>query len=87
MENGLLDVTSKRDRCQRTLSIPGRFLHCAEKDLVPYLDKLNDNTLKETLVNGVGYLHEGLTPMERRVVEQLFSSGEFGGTRTHQIYP
>lgn len=53
-----------------------RFLHCAEKDLVPYLDKLNDNTLKETLVNGVGYLHEGLTAMERRVVEQLFSSGE-----------
>ncbi|NXG70945.1 U520 helicase, partial [Baryphthengus martii] len=52
-----------------------RFLHCAEKDLVPYLEKLNDNTLKETLVNGVGYLHEGLTPMERRVVEQLFSSG------------
>uniref|UniRef100_A0A8C0FK63 Activating signal cointegrator 1 complex subunit 3 n=1 Tax=Bubo bubo TaxID=30461 RepID=A0A8C0FK63_BUBBB len=45
------------------------------KDLVPYLDKLNDNTLKETLVNGVGYLHEGLTAMERRVVEQLFSSG------------
>ncbi|KFV65632.1 U5 small nuclear ribonucleoprotein 200 kDa helicase, partial [Dryobates pubescens] len=51
------------------------FLHCAEKDLVPYLEKLNDNTLKETLVNGVGYLHEGLTAMERRVVEQLFSSG------------
>lgn len=43
---------------------------------MPYLDKLNDNTLKETLVNGVGYLHEGLTAMERRVVEQLFSSGE-----------
>ncbi|NWX93829.1 U520 helicase, partial [Nothoprocta pentlandii] len=52
-----------------------RFLHCAEKDLIPYLEKLNDNTLKETLVNGVGYLHEGLTAMERRVVEQLFSSG------------
>uniref|UniRef100_A0A8B9GB95 BRR2 homolog n=1 Tax=Amazona collaria TaxID=241587 RepID=A0A8B9GB95_9PSIT len=44
-------------------------------DLVSYLDKLNDNTLKETLVNGVGYLHEGLTAVERRVVEQLFSSG------------
>uniref|UniRef100_A0A803VWY3 U5 small nuclear ribonucleoprotein 200 kDa helicase n=1 Tax=Ficedula albicollis TaxID=59894 RepID=A0A803VWY3_FICAL len=53
-----------------------RFLHCAEKDLVPYLEKLSDPTLKETLVNGVGYLHEGLTAMERRVVEQLFSSGE-----------
>uniref|UniRef100_A0A8C9NQL5 U5 small nuclear ribonucleoprotein 200 kDa helicase n=1 Tax=Serinus canaria TaxID=9135 RepID=A0A8C9NQL5_SERCA len=45
------------------------------KDLVPYLEKLSDPTLKETLVNGVGYLHEGLTAMERRVVEQLFSSG------------
>lgn len=65
-----------------TPPLSGRFLHCAEKDLVPYLDKLNDNTLKETLVNGVGYLHEGLTAMERRVVEQLFSSGE-GGTRGH----
>ncbi|KAL7981319.1 hypothetical protein Chor_002215 [Crotalus horridus] len=51
-----------------------RFLHCTEKDVAPYLDKLNDNTLKETVVNGVGYLHEGLTSMERRVVEQLFSS-------------
>uniref|UniRef100_A0A8C3K8M4 Activating signal cointegrator 1 complex subunit 3 n=1 Tax=Calidris pygmaea TaxID=425635 RepID=A0A8C3K8M4_9CHAR len=57
------------------------------KDLVPYLDKLNDNTLKETLVNGVGYLHEGLTAMERRVVEQLFSSGEQGGTGTSTPQP
>ncbi|XP_055517961.1 U5 small nuclear ribonucleoprotein 200 kDa helicase [Leucoraja erinacea] len=54
---------------------PQRFLHCTEKDLIPYLDKLNDNTLKETLANGVGYLHEGLNPTERRVVEQLFRSG------------
>uniref|UniRef100_A0A452IF54 Activating signal cointegrator 1 complex subunit 3 n=1 Tax=Gopherus agassizii TaxID=38772 RepID=A0A452IF54_9SAUR len=45
------------------------------KDLGPYLDKLSDGTLKETLLNGVGYLHEGLTAMERRVVEQLFGSG------------
>uniref|UniRef100_A0A452IE01 U5 small nuclear ribonucleoprotein 200 kDa helicase n=1 Tax=Gopherus agassizii TaxID=38772 RepID=A0A452IE01_9SAUR len=52
-----------------------RFLHCTEKDLGPYLDKLSDGTLKETLLNGVGYLHEGLTAMERRVVEQLFGSG------------
>lgn len=52
-----------------------RFLHCTEKDLIPYLEKLGDSTLKETLLNGVGYLHEGLSPMERRLVEQLFSSG------------
>uniref|UniRef100_A0A3B3T1P8 U5 small nuclear ribonucleoprotein 200 kDa helicase n=1 Tax=Paramormyrops kingsleyae TaxID=1676925 RepID=A0A3B3T1P8_9TELE len=52
-----------------------RFLHCAEKDLAPFLEKLTDNTLKETLANGVGYLHEGLSATERRIVEQLFSSG------------
>ena len=55
--------------------MPPRFLHCTEKDLIPYLEKLSDSTLKETLLNGVGYLHEGLSPMERRLVEQLFSSG------------
>lgn len=53
-----------------------RFLHCTEKDLIPYLEKLSDSTLKETLLNGVGYLHEGLSAMERRLVEQLFSSGK-----------
>uniref|UniRef100_A0A671XSJ2 U5 small nuclear ribonucleoprotein 200 kDa helicase n=1 Tax=Sparus aurata TaxID=8175 RepID=A0A671XSJ2_SPAAU len=45
------------------------------KDLAPFLDKINDSTLKETLANGVGYLHEGLSATERRIVEQLFNSG------------
>ncbi|KAM8973353.1 U5 small nuclear ribonucleoprotein 200 kDa helicase [Pelodytes ibericus] len=52
-----------------------RFLHCTEKDLAPYLDKLSDGTLKETLLNGVGYLHEGLSSLEKRIVEQLFNTG------------
>uniref|UniRef100_A0A672JRK2 Activating signal cointegrator 1 complex subunit 3 n=1 Tax=Salarias fasciatus TaxID=181472 RepID=A0A672JRK2_SALFA len=55
--------------------VPQRFLHCSEKDLAPFLDKLNDPTLKETLANGVGYLHEGLSTTERKIVEQLFNSG------------
>uniref|UniRef100_A0A3Q2ZMJ6 U5 small nuclear ribonucleoprotein 200 kDa helicase n=1 Tax=Kryptolebias marmoratus TaxID=37003 RepID=A0A3Q2ZMJ6_KRYMA len=55
--------------------VPQRFLHCNEKDLAPFLDKINDPTLKETLANGVGYLHEGLSATERRIVEQLFNSG------------
>uniref|UniRef100_A0A671XUH0 U5 small nuclear ribonucleoprotein 200 kDa helicase n=1 Tax=Sparus aurata TaxID=8175 RepID=A0A671XUH0_SPAAU len=55
--------------------VPQRFLHCTEKDLAPFLDKINDSTLKETLANGVGYLHEGLSATERRIVEQLFNSG------------
>uniref|UniRef100_A0A8C5CI20 Small nuclear ribonucleoprotein U5 subunit 200 n=1 Tax=Gadus morhua TaxID=8049 RepID=A0A8C5CI20_GADMO len=44
-------------------------------DLAPFLEKINDATLKETLANGVGYLHEGLSTGERRIVEQLFNSG------------
>ena len=32
-------------------------------------------TLVETLSNGVAYLHEGLPDVERKVVEQLFTSG------------
>ena len=32
-------------------------------------------TLKETLGNGVAYLHEGLSDLERKLVEQLFESG------------
>uniref|UniRef100_A0A3Q2D8B3 U5 small nuclear ribonucleoprotein 200 kDa helicase n=1 Tax=Cyprinodon variegatus TaxID=28743 RepID=A0A3Q2D8B3_CYPVA len=55
--------------------VPQRFLHCTEKDLVPFLEKINDPTLKETLANGVAYLHEGLSATERRIVEQLFNSG------------
>lgn len=32
-------------------------------------------TLKEIVTQGVAYLHEGLTPSDRRIIEQLFDSG------------
>ncbi|XP_026313942.1 putative U5 small nuclear ribonucleoprotein 200 kDa helicase [Hyposmocoma kahamanoa] len=54
---------------------PGRFLH-ARADLVqPFLDKIQDKMLKETLAAGVAYLHEGVEPGDRRVVQQLLESG------------
>jgi len=52
-----------------------RFLHCTEEDLEPFLNQISDLALKETLVNGVAFLHEGLNNQERRTVEQLFDSG------------
>lgn len=52
-----------------------KFLHCKEEDLEPYLEHVNDETLKETVVNGVAYIHDGTTARERRMVEQLFASG------------
>lgn len=55
--------------------VQSRFLHVPEEDLEPFLEKISDMTLRETLASGVGYLHEGLTEAERRVVEQLFDSG------------
>ncbi|XP_035672627.1 U5 small nuclear ribonucleoprotein 200 kDa helicase-like [Branchiostoma floridae] len=54
---------------------PQRFLHCTEDDLGPHLSKVSDATLKETLVNGVAYMHEGLTDIEKKIVQQLFDAG------------
>lgn len=52
-----------------------RFLHCTEEDLQPFVKRLNDKTLKETVGYGVAYLHEGLSETETKIVEQLFNSG------------
>ena len=54
---------------------PQRFLHCNESELDAYLEHVKDATLKETLCNGVAYLHDGTTQLEKTVVEQLYSSG------------
>ena len=51
-----------------------RFLHCDENDLTGLLEgNIEDETLVETLRNGVGYLHEGSSSKEIDVVSQLFS--------------
>ncbi|KAJ7515551.1 hypothetical protein O6H91_22G017500 [Diphasiastrum complanatum] len=51
------------------------FLQCLEDDLIMFLAKVKDHALIHALSHGVGYLHEGLTPTEREVVGQLFTSG------------
>jgi pre-mRNA-splicing helicase BRR2 len=50
-----------------------RFLHCESGDLAPILQLCSDSVLREALANGVAYLHEGLKPQDRAIVEQLFS--------------
>lgn len=54
---------------------PNRFFHAEEDDIKPFLDRMTDKTLKETLSQGVAYMHEGLTASDLRLVEQLFDSG------------
>ena len=51
------------------------FLHVEQDELKSILDKMEDKTLKETIINGVAYLHEGTSDLDKRIVEKLFSSG------------
>ncbi|CAJ0607518.1 unnamed protein product [Cylicocyclus nassatus] len=56
---------------------PQRFLHISETDetFVKLLNSLQDQTLKETLLCGVGFLHEGTHAKDFQIVERLFISG------------
>ncbi|KFM69174.1 U5 small nuclear ribonucleoprotein helicase, partial [Stegodyphus mimosarum] len=54
---------------------PARFLHCTDSDIQPFVDKIVDKTLKETISNGVAYLHEGLNSSDSKIIGQLFESG------------
>lgn len=54
---------------------PDRFFHAEQDDIQPFLERMQDQTLKETLAQGVAYVHEGLVPGDHRLVEQLFESG------------
>ncbi|OTF82286.1 U5 small nuclear ribonucleoprotein 200 kDa helicase-like protein, partial [Euroglyphus maynei] len=40
-----------------------------------FLKEISDPTLRETISNGVAYLHEGTTTKDRRIIETLFEAG------------
>lgn len=50
-----------------------QFLNVSEADIKPHLENVSDTTLTETLLQGVGYLHEGLSARDRKLVENLFA--------------
>ncbi|ESN94050.1 hypothetical protein HELRODRAFT_102998 [Helobdella robusta] len=52
-----------------------RFVHVKQEDLVPYVEKFQDKMVKDSVLKGIGYLHEGLVELDRRLVEQLFEAG------------
>ena len=54
---------------------PECFLHAEVEDIQAFVDKVKDKTLKETLLQGVGYIHEGLEANDKSIVESLFDSG------------
>ncbi|KAL7418739.1 Pre-mRNA-splicing helicase BRR2 [Cryptotrichosporon argae] len=52
-----------------------RFLNVEPQELEPHLARLDDRDLAETLKYGIGYYHEALSKMDRRIVTALFESG------------
>ncbi|KAF3549948.1 hypothetical protein DY000_02009797, partial [Brassica cretica] len=45
------------------------------EELEPFVKKISEETLKETLCHGVGYLHEALCSLDQEIVTQLFEAG------------
>ncbi|KAI9034250.1 Sec63 Brl domain-containing protein [Hyaloraphidium curvatum] len=52
-----------------------KFLHAAEDEIAPFLSRVQDKALAESLRAGVAYYHEALSKSDRRIVKQLFDSG------------
>ena len=70
-----LNVMSNSATSNSNLIKTCKFLHVDQEELTPVLEKMDDKTLKETLINGVAYLHEGTSDLDKRIVEKLFASG------------
>lgn len=59
---------------------PGRYRHCEHATICERINHacpggMKERVLQETLLRGVGILHEGLKEQERRLVEKLYSDG------------
>ncbi|CAN4101060.1 unnamed protein product [Withania somnifera] len=51
------------------------FLLRSAEELGPFVDRINEPMLQETLKYGVGYLHEGLSTTDQDIVKTLFETG------------
>lgn len=51
-----------------------RFLQVDTAEITEFVNKLTDEMLRELVAQGVGFLHEGLSARDRRLVEQLFEA-------------
>ncbi|RPA76659.1 pre-mRNA splicing factor [Ascobolus immersus RN42] len=54
-----------------------QFLNVEVADLRPYLDRIQEVELAESLSHGIGYFHEALSKNDKRIVTQLFEAGAF----------
>ena len=54
---------------------PDRFLNIERSELAPHLEHVSDLDLRETLEQGIGFYHEGMSRQDKRIVERLYTSG------------
>ena len=52
-----------------------RFLHISTAEIESFTNQIEDQTLKETVLRGAAYLHEGLSHKDRTIVEELYTAG------------
>lgn len=52
-----------------------RFLHTNVGELQPFLERINEKALAESLTHGIGYYHEALSTSDKRIVSHLFKIG------------
>ncbi|EHS62613.1 uncharacterized protein PGTG_22588 [Puccinia graminis f. sp. tritici CRL 75-36-700-3] len=84
-EKPVIAFVPSRKQCRLTasdLSIyalsdedPQRFLNIEQEDLAPYLAKVSDENLRETLASGIGYYHEAMSNTDQVIVQKLFEEG------------
>ena len=54
-----------------------RFLNASVEELQPFLERIHEKALAESLTHGIGYYHEALSPSDKRIVSHLFKLGAF----------
>ena len=52
-----------------------RFLHANIEEIVPLLERVNENALATSISHGIGYFHEALSISDKRIVSHLYSIG------------
>ncbi|XPS93184.1 RNA helicase [Ascochyta lentis] len=52
-----------------------RFLNAPLEDIQPILEKINEQSLAESLTHGIGYFHEALNSFDKKAVQHLFKVG------------
>ena len=52
-----------------------RFLNTTVEELQPFLERIHERALAESITHGIGYYHEALSSNDKRIVSHLFKLG------------